>query len=77
MRHAAAVRLGLAAGYQRTTNLNINAVAHRAGYDSDASLSKAFKREFGLSPGAYRQRRSTLTTTPEPAFGVAAFPADV
>jgi transcriptional regulator GlxA family with amidase domain len=39
---------GPRAGYLRTTRLSINAVAHRAGYDSDASLSKAFKREFGF-----------------------------
>jgi AraC-like DNA-binding protein len=58
MRHLATVRLGLAAGYLRTTRLNVNAVARRAGYDSDASLSKAFKREFGVSPGVYRERHT-------------------
>jgi AraC-like DNA-binding protein len=72
MRHLAMVRLSLAAGYLRTTKLSLNAVARRAGYDSDASLSKAFKREFGLSPGAYRVRSSPLITTPEPPSVVAA-----
>jgi AraC-like DNA-binding protein len=76
MRHLATVRLGLAAGYLRDTKLSVNAVARRAGYDSDASLSKAFKREFGMSPGAYRERRSPLTTTPEPALR-AAVPVDL
>jgi len=74
MRHLATVRLGVAAGYLRTTKLSINAVARRAGYDSDASLSTAFKREFGMSPGAYREQRSPLTATPEAAAGVAALP---
>ena len=63
MRYVATVRLGLAAGYLGTTNLSVNAIARRVGYDSDASLSKAFKREFGVSPGAYRQCRGALTTT--------------
>ena len=30
-------------------------VAPLAGYDSDASFSKAFRREFGVPPGAYRR----------------------
>ena len=29
----------------------------RTGYGNDASLSKAFKRELGISPGAYRKSR--------------------
>jgi len=67
MRHLARLRLGLAAGYLTTTNLSVNAIARRAGYDSDASLSKAFKREFGASPGEYRRARGRLTVTPHAA----------
>ena len=63
MRYVATVRLGLAAGYLATTRLGVDAIARRVGYDSDASLSKAFKREFGMSPGRYRHRRGAVTAT--------------
>ncbi len=36
-------------------DLSIEAVARRTGYASNASLSKAFKRQFGVSPGTYRR----------------------
>jgi AraC-like DNA-binding protein len=55
MRHLAKVRLGQAAGYLATADLSTGAIARRTGYASDASLSKAFRREFGVSPGAYRK----------------------
>jgi AraC-like DNA-binding protein len=55
MRHLAKVRLGQAAGYLATGDLSVDAIARRTGYASNASLSKAFKREFGVSPGAYRR----------------------
>ena len=35
----------------------IDAIAMRTGYGNNASLSKAFKRELGMSPGAYRRSR--------------------
>jgi AraC-like DNA-binding protein len=54
MQRLAKVRLGQAAGYLTTASLSIEAIARRTGYSSSASLSKAFKREFGLSPGRYR-----------------------
>jgi len=44
----------------------IDAIAMRTGYGNNASLSKAFKRELGMSPGAYRRSR-----------GEAANPADL
>jgi AraC-like DNA-binding protein len=54
MRHLARVRLTRAAGYLLTDDLSIEAIAKRTGYASHASLSKAFRREYGSSPGAYR-----------------------
>jgi len=54
IRYLAKVRLGQAAGYLATSDLSLEAIAGRTGYASNASLSKAFKREFGVSPGAYR-----------------------
>ena len=60
MRHLAKIRLGQAAGYLTTTRLSVEAIARRTGYGTDASLSKAFKREFGTSPGRYRENRGTI-----------------
>jgi AraC-like DNA-binding protein len=54
MRYLARVRLGHAAGYLATSRLSLYEIARRTGYDNDAAFSKAFKREFGQPPGAYR-----------------------
>ena len=56
IRYLTRIRLSHAAGYLTTTNQNLYAIARRSGYDNEASLSKAFKREFGISPGEYRRR---------------------
>lgn len=56
MRYLTKLRLSRAAGYLATGRLSIQEIAALAGYQSDAALSKAFKREFGEAPGAYRQR---------------------
>lgn len=61
IRHLARVRLSMAAGHLATSSASISQSARLAGYDNEASLSKAFKREFGIPPGRYRAR--TLTTT--------------
>jgi AraC-like DNA-binding protein len=57
MRYLAKVRLGQAAGHLAASDLSLEAIAKRTGYATSASLSKAFKREFGMSPGAYRRAR--------------------
>jgi AraC-like DNA-binding protein len=62
MRHLARVRLSIAAGHLATTGASIHQIARLAGYDSHSSLSKAFKREFGITPGRYRTR--TLSARP-------------
>jgi AraC-like DNA-binding protein/mannose-6-phosphate isomerase-like protein (cupin superfamily) len=56
IRYLTTVRLGRAAGYLATTDANLSTIARRTGYDSEASLSKAFKRAYGRSPGDYRHR---------------------
>jgi AraC-like DNA-binding protein len=66
MRYLARIRLGQAAWYLTTTGLSVEAIARRTGYSTDASLSKAFKREFGASPGQYREGRGTVVVTPQP-----------
>ena len=60
MRHLAKIRLGQAAGYLVTADLSVESIARRTGYASSASLSKAFKREFGVSPGHYRSCRGDI-----------------
>jgi AraC family transcriptional regulator, alkane utilization regulator len=55
MQHLTRYRLSRAAEYLRTTNAAILDIARRTGYESDVSISKAFRREFGMPPGAYRR----------------------
>jgi AraC-like DNA-binding protein len=54
MRHLARIRLNLAAWYLISSDKSVEAIARRTGYASSASLSKAFRREFGIPPGTYR-----------------------
>jgi AraC-like DNA-binding protein len=58
MHYLAKVRLGQAAGYLATSELSVEAIARRTGYANNAALSKAFNREFGVPPGAYRKNRA-------------------
>ena len=49
-------RLQSAAGLLRDRQTGLAEVAARVGYESEAAFSKAFRRRFGLPPGAYRRR---------------------
>lgn len=51
-------RMARAAEYLRGTNAGLREIARRTGYDSEVSISKAFRRHFGASPGAYRRANS-------------------
>jgi AraC-like DNA-binding protein len=48
-------RLALAAQALRAGGEAITRVAERSGYESEAAFSRAFKREFGLPPAAWRK----------------------
>lgn len=48
-------RLQLASRQLRTTSAALAEIAEATGYGSEASLSRAFKREAGMSPGQWRQ----------------------
>ncbi len=48
-------RLYAARSMLRESAHAIAQIAERVGYDSEASLSKAFKRRYGMPPGAYRK----------------------
>jgi transcriptional regulator GlxA family with amidase domain len=54
MSYVRRTRLASAAMLLQRTNLTLGDVARRTGYASEASLSRAFRRSFGVSPGAYR-----------------------
>jgi AraC family transcriptional regulator, alkane utilization regulator len=55
MRYLTRIRLSIAARDLVAGRLTIEQIARRTGYQNEATLSKAFKREFGQAPGAYRQ----------------------
>jgi AraC-like DNA-binding protein len=48
-------RLAVAARSLRSTAETITRVAERCGYESEAAFNRAFKREFGLPPAAWRR----------------------
>ena len=58
MRWLTGYRLARAAEYLRTSDAGIREIARRTGYDSEVSISKAFRRHFGTAPGAYRRART-------------------
>jgi transcriptional regulator GlxA family with amidase domain len=47
-------RLHVAQDLLSTTELGVAAVARRVGYDADEAFSRAFKRAYGVPPGAWR-----------------------
>lgn len=49
-------RLALAARALRTENDSIARIADRCGYESEAAFNRAFKREFGSPPAAWRKK---------------------
>jgi AraC-like DNA-binding protein len=61
-------RLTTAARLLRENDAPISAIATRVGYSSQFAFANAFKREFGRSPGRYREAaRSDLTDGPPAA----------
>jgi AraC-like DNA-binding protein len=60
MAYLARWRLLLAARILRDEGLSIREAADRVGYDADAAFSRAFKRQFGVAPGTYRERVAPL-----------------
>jgi AraC-like DNA-binding protein len=56
MRYLAKQRLRFAAQKLRTSHEAVAQIAFEAGYDSEAAFSRAFKRELGVPPAAWRAR---------------------
>jgi AraC-like DNA-binding protein len=59
MRYLARQRLRSAAQRLRVTAESIATVALGAGYESESAFSRAFKREYGTSPAAWRKARAS------------------
>jgi len=55
-------RLQLAANLLRSGKRTVAAIAADVGYDSEAAFNRAFKRELGVTPAAWR--RAPTTTVP-------------
>jgi AraC-like DNA-binding protein len=63
MRYLGRQRLGAAARRLQDSPDPIARIAADAGYDSEASFSRAFRREYALPPAAWRRARATHTET--------------
>jgi len=56
MRYTTRTRLAHAAAMLRTSDAALAEIATQAGYGSEFSFGKAFKRTFGIAPGCYRDQ---------------------
>jgi AraC-like DNA-binding protein len=57
-------RMLLAATQLRTSKNSILRVATEVGYESEAAFNRAFKRELGLPPAAWRKRAARSSKRP-------------
>ena len=62
MRYLAKQRLRFAAQRLRTSHEPVAQIAFEAGYESEAAFYRAFKRELGLPPAAWRARSPESTS---------------
>ena len=56
MRYVAQWRMHVARDLLLTSDLNVAQVSRRVGYDAEEAFSRAFKREYGVSPALWRLR---------------------
>ena len=59
-------RMALASNLLRRSSLSVMHIALEVGYETDAAFSRAFKREFGMPPAAWR-REHRLKGPPQPS----------
>jgi AraC-like DNA-binding protein len=48
-------RMALATNHLRRSSLSVASIAEEVGYESDATFSRAFRREFGVPPATWRR----------------------
>ena len=58
MQYLAGWRLQLAAQQMKSSSLPMKSIADRSGYESEPAFNRAFKRHFGLPPGAWRKQQA-------------------
>jgi AraC-like DNA-binding protein len=64
MHYLAQWRMQVAAGLLRETDAKLLEISLEVGYESEAAFSRAFKREVGVAPGAWRRGRRTRAQPP-------------
>ena len=64
MRYLARWRIQVAAHQLRTSDMSLARIAEHVGYESEAAFSRAFKRNFGVPPAAWRRNVSASQSTP-------------
>jgi AraC-like DNA-binding protein len=52
-------RMALVANYLRRSSLSLARIAEEVGYETDAALSRAFRREFGIPPATWRRMQAS------------------
>ncbi|WP_279433336.1 AraC family transcriptional regulator [Micromonospora sp. KC606] len=57
-------RMIIASRLLSTSDAPLRVVAQNGGYSSEFAFAKAFKRQFGISPGSYRRRHDNPVRTP-------------
>lgn len=67
MQYLARWRLQIAAQELLNGSKSLAAVAAQVGYDSEAAFNRAFKREFGMPPGRWRNNRGKADVAGAPA----------
>jgi AraC-like DNA-binding protein len=55
-------RLTLAAQRLRREPTSLRRIAEQVGYESEAAFNRAFKREFGVTPGRWRKQGQNDST---------------
>jgi AraC-like DNA-binding protein len=60
-------RMALAAHLLRGGTLSLVRIGEQVGYDSEAAFSRAFRREYGMPPGAWRRSADAPPDAAQPA----------